>query len=68
MAGTLFVEQGTSVPDSIRLETTPYSSGWTSAEHLNSYDLERQLSKAGWTFVFHAVEPFNDNTHSKADS
>jgi hypothetical protein len=47
--GTVFIEEGTPVPDSLAFESAPYSDGWRSVKNLNSYDLDRKICAAGWT-------------------
>ena len=47
--GTVFIEEGTPVPDSFVFETAPYSDGWRSVKNLNSHDLDRKIRAAGWT-------------------
>ena len=47
--GTVFIKEGTPVPDSLVFESAPYSDGWRSVKNLNSYDLDRKIRLAGWT-------------------
>jgi len=47
--GTVFIEEGTPVPDSLVFESAPYSDGWRSVKNLNGYDLDRKIRSAGWT-------------------
>ncbi len=43
------------MPESLRLESVPYSRGWTSVSNdLNELDTE--INRAGWTFFFMAGE------------
>jgi len=46
---TLFIEEGTPVPDSLMCESEPYLIGWRSVKNLNGYELGRKLREAGWT-------------------
>jgi len=55
-AGSILIEEGTPVPDSLLLESEPYSSGWGSVRNLDVRGLDRTLTKAGWTFFFMAGE------------
>ena len=47
--GTVFIEEGTPVPDSLVFESAPYSDGWRSVKNLNGYDLDRKIRSAAWT-------------------
>jgi len=49
--GTIFIEEGTSVPNSLKFESEPYSNGWRSVKNLNGYGLEREIRAVGWTLV-----------------
>lgn len=55
-AGSILIEEGTPVPDSLLLESEPYSSGWGSVRNLDLRGLDRKLTKTGWTFFFMAGE------------
>jgi hypothetical protein len=48
-AGTVFIEEGTPLPDSLNFESKPYSNGWRSVKNLNGYGLDRKIREAGWT-------------------
>ena len=48
--GTIFIEEGTVLPDSLKFESESYSSGWRSVKNLNGYALDREIRKVGWTF------------------
>lgn len=52
--GTLLIEDGTTLPESLLLTSTPYSSGWRSVTDLDRRGLEKQLGQAGWTFFYMA--------------
>ena len=54
--GTILIEGGASMPDSVRLEGGAYSSGWRSVSNLNLNQLDTAINKAGWTFFFMAGE------------
>ena len=53
--GTVFVEEGTPLPDSLKFESEPYSNGWSSFKNLNGYGLEREIREEGWT-LFNLAE------------
>lgn len=48
--GTILIEESAPVPESLRLESEPYSNGWKSIKNLNGYELDRKIRKAGWAF------------------
>lgn len=48
--GTIFIEEGTPLPDSLKFESEPYSNGWRSVKNLNGYGLDRKIREVGWTF------------------
>jgi hypothetical protein len=50
-SGTILIEQGTPLPDTLRLETPPHSGGWGTVANL-----AEKLESAGWTFFFMAGE------------
>lgn len=53
--GVVLIEKGTHLPEPMRLETESAASGWASvANHLDVYQLEKELSAAGWTFFYSA--------------
>jgi hypothetical protein len=47
--GTVFIEEGTPLPDSLKVESEPYSKGWRLVSNLNGYGLDRKIREAGWT-------------------
>jgi len=47
--GTVFIEEGAPVPDSLVFESAPYSNGWRFVKNLNGYELDRKICQAGWT-------------------
>jgi hypothetical protein len=53
-AGTILIEQGTAMPESVLLE--PSSGRWKSVSNLDRKDLDTRINKAGWTFFFMAGE------------
>ena len=54
--GTLLIEEGVIFPDSLRVESEPYSSGWRIVKELDGYGLDRTMSQAGWTCFYMANE------------
>jgi hypothetical protein len=50
--GAILIEEGTLVPDSLSLDSEPYSSGWGSLRNQDRRELNRELHSAGWTFFF----------------
>lgn len=55
-AGAILIEDGTLVPDSLSLDSQPYSSGWGSLRNPDRRELDRELHRAGWTFFSLADE------------
>jgi hypothetical protein len=51
-AGSILIEEGTQLPDSVSLESESYSSGWAALQNPRSLDQEIK----GWTFFFMAGE------------
>src|SRR5216684_4091335 len=54
--GTILIERAASMPESLLLEGSPYSSGWRSVSNLGLNELDTAIHKAGWTFFFMAGE------------
>src|SRR5579872_4490476 len=54
--GTILIETGALMPDSLRVEGKPFSSGWTEVSNLDLNKLDTAIHKAGWTFFFMAGE------------
>lgn len=54
--GTILIEEGTPLPESLRFESEPYSNGWRLVKDLNGYELDQKTTKAGWNFFYMAVE------------
>jgi hypothetical protein len=53
-AGTILIEIGTPLPQSLLLEGENYSSSWTSVSNFDRSELDAQITKAGWTFFYMA--------------
>jgi len=54
--GTLFIKEGTHVPETLSIESDPYLKGWSRVKNLSCPGLDRKLSEVGWTFFFMAGE------------
>ncbi len=54
--GTILIEEGALLPESLRLESEPYSNGWRLVKNLDGYGLDRIIHEAGWTFFYMAGE------------
>lgn len=54
--GTILIENGAYLPESVLLESGSHSSGWTAVSNLDLNGLDTAISKAGWTFFFMAGE------------
>ena len=54
--GTLLIEEGVVFPDSLQVESEPYSNGWRIVKGLDGYGLDRTVSRAGWTCFYMANE------------
>ena len=52
--GTILIENGTILPDSLLLNREPYSMNWTCAPNLDGHGLEGQLRRIGWTLFYMA--------------
>jgi len=54
--GTLLIEEGVVFPESLQVESDPYSNGWRIVKELDGYGLDRTMSRAGWTCFYMANE------------
>ena len=54
--GSILIEKGARMPESLRLEGKPYSSSWRSVSNLDLDGLDTAIQQAGWTFFFMAGE------------
>jgi len=54
--GTILIEEGAVLPDSLRFESEPYSNGWRIVRNLDGFGLERKIREAGWNFFYMAGE------------
>lgn len=55
-AGKVFMREGTLLPETLQLESEPYTLGWRSVKSLDAYALGQKIHDAGWTFFFLAYE------------
>ena len=53
-AGTILIQEGAFLPESLRFESEPYSKAWRLVENLDSRGLDRTIREAGWTFFYMA--------------
>src|SRR5947209_14111438 len=54
--GTILVEDGTLMPDSLLVATKPYAAGWSCVENFTRGQLGAGLEAAQWTFFYMAGE------------
>ena len=54
--GTLFIKDGTHLPESLLIESDPYLKGWSRVKNLSCSALDRKLTEVGWAFFFMAGE------------
>lgn len=54
-AGTILIEDGTVIPDSMVLQRAPYSRGWASLMFGNR-ELEEEINKAHWNLFYIASD------------
>jgi hypothetical protein len=50
--GTVFIEEGTPLPNSLKFESEPDSDGWRLVKDLKGYELDRRIREVGWTFFY----------------
>src|SRR3954452_1734500 len=55
-AGTILVEEGTPMPDSLLVSMKSYGAGWSSIENFTRGQLGAGLEAAQWTFFYMAGE------------
>ena len=69
--GAMLIEDGIPTPESLVVETKPYSPGWSSITNSSSAQLGREIESAGWTFFYMAGEirtrGFGFNDQSRTD-
>jgi hypothetical protein len=54
--GTVFIKEGIVLPESLQIQSEPYSKGWRLTTDAAGCDLDRKVSEAGWTLFFMAGE------------
>ena len=52
--GAILVENGTTLPSAVALQTSELSESWRSVAGLDRNSLDAQLEAAGWTFFYMA--------------
>ena len=50
--GTLLIAEGAVLPEALRLESEPFTYGWRLVKNLDSKQLDRIISEAGWNFFY----------------
>jgi len=55
-SGTILLKEGTALPEALRFEGEPYSSGWRLVKDLDGDGLSRKIQEAGWGFFCQAGE------------
>jgi hypothetical protein len=55
-AGRIFIRDGTVLPETLQIESEPYTPRWRSVKNLDGYALNRKIHDAGWTFFCLAYE------------
>lgn len=54
--GNVLIEEGTLLPETLRIEREACVRGWALVANLDGYGLDRQIRNAGWTFFCLAGE------------
>jgi len=54
-AGTIMMQAGTLIPESLRVEVEPYWQGWEMIQDSDGDVLDRKVRTAGWNFFFMAA-------------
>jgi hypothetical protein len=55
-AGTIMMKVGTIIPQSLRVETEPYSHGWEIIKNSDADPVDRDIRRADWNFFFLAAK------------
>ena len=50
--GTVLVQADVVLPDSVWVQKETYCTGWQAITNLNGDDLDRQIRRDGWNFIF----------------
>jgi hypothetical protein len=51
-AGTIVMRAGTIIPQSLRVETEPFSQGWEIIKNSDGNSVDRDIRRADWNFFF----------------
>jgi hypothetical protein len=54
--GTMFIKDGTVLPDELRFESEPCATGWRLVQNLDGHGLGQKIHEAGWSFFYLAGE------------
>jgi hypothetical protein len=54
-AGAIMMQEGTLIPQSLRVETELYSDGWEIVKNSDADAVDRDVRRAGWNFFFLAA-------------
>ena len=54
--GTIFIKEGTPLPETLPVESDLFLKGWRMVKHLGSSEMDRKLFDVGWTFFYMANE------------
>jgi hypothetical protein len=54
-AGTVMMKAGAIIPQSLRVETEPYSHGWEIIKNADADAVDRDIRRADWNFFFLAA-------------
>ena len=50
--GNILIAEGTSLPESLELESEPYAHGWRLVKNLDRSGVDQAIGKAGWNFFY----------------
>ena len=53
---SILIKEGTTLPESLQLESEPYLEGWKLVKNLGSSGLDRKLCEARWNLFYMAEE------------
>ena len=54
-AGNIMMKVGNIIPQSLRVETEPYSHGWEIIKNSDADPVDRDIRRADWNFFFLAA-------------
>jgi hypothetical protein len=54
--GSILIEEGALLPETLRFESEAYLIGWKLVKNLDAYGLDRKIREAGWNFFYMAGE------------